>query len=59
MTHEEYLKWLDREITVAKEQAVEQSYDLSAVEYCKGWGEACMEAKKKFLTLTPPPTTLS
>lgn len=52
MTHDDYLKWLDWQIAHSAEQEKEQSYDLEAVEFCKGYGEAMKEAKEKFLTIT-------
>lgn len=59
MTPTEFIEWLDKQIAISKEQEEEQSYDMMAVEFCKGHGEALKEVKQKFLTLTPPPTTNS
>lgn len=59
MTPSEFIKWLDEEIEKAEKNQKAQDYDIEAVEFCKGYGEAMKDVRKKFLTLTPPPTTLS
>jgi hypothetical protein len=53
MTPAAYLEWLDKEIDLLK------YISKTRTEYGDGRLEALMEAKKKFISLTPPPTTLS
>lgn len=59
MTHEEFIKWLDDEIEKSARNADAQDYDIEAVEFCNGYGEALKDVRKKFITLMPPPTTLN
>lgn len=56
MTPEEFIKWLDKQISDSEKHMSDQDYDLEAVEYAKGHRDAYQIVKKKFLTLTPPTT---
>jgi hypothetical protein len=59
MTPDEYIEWLSGEIVSAEMNGKAQDYDPEASQYCEGFADALKAAKEKFLSLTPPPTTLS
>ena len=55
MTHGEFLQWLDEEINYLKN--MEDAQQLARDGHTKLF--VLQQVKEKFLTLTPPPTTLS
>lgn len=59
MTYEQFLAWLDKEIAITANHGQKPDIDLAAPAYIKGMYVAYQKVKEKFLTLTPPPTTLS
>lgn len=58
MTHEDFVKWLDKEIedNTFREQRADTKIVAS---YYQGCTSTLCTVKEKFFTLTPPPTTLS
>lgn len=54
MTPEEFMEWLDKEV-----EFIKPTEDYKPSEYERGYRKALVDVKNIFLTLTPPPTTLS
>lgn len=59
MTHEQFLAWLDSEIEKAAKKDEIESLKYEGDLSHSGRVNALEEVKEKFITLTPPPTTLS
>lgn len=57
MTHEEFIKWLDDKI-VSYNKQYQDSPKWDKNEYAAGYSDALCDAKEKFLSVTPPPTTI-
>ena len=59
MTPKQFMEWLDKEIELYRNHGQKPDIDLAAPAYVKGHFDAYQKVREKFLTLTPPPTTLS
>lgn len=59
MTTEQFLEWLDENISMSIELRNSFPFQTKGYDRAADGVAIFTEVKKKFLTLTPPPTTLN
>lgn len=60
MTHEQFIEWIDEQMEFCEPRAKnEEMQNGKSGNYWTGQMNLYRQVREKFLTLTPPPTTLS
>lgn len=59
MTHEAFLEWIDKEIENEASACKDPKFGAYLRQQSGPRHDMLIEVREKFLTLTPPPTTLS